>query len=790
MPFTSTPAFSKNPLDDDDRFKVRHWEKYGPRPQDVREIRDDTQENLEKELKKLRKEIDDLRSDIKEPEDEHDELDDLFAEIEDPNDTEDHEQLQPSDVSSELEVNFTLPRTLRIYIRDFNKLVRIMAQDFSNGSLKSQNQSALWLQYLRCKRSIPSFIDQVPEATWDILWESQYNLPVETEDRKKHLWMLVDDIAKASQELSPAQKLIKIERLFSEGDQKRAVELWRRERQELQEDENVSDAFIELGVRLMVASGRLEKAQELALETTKDTGKVRTENLAPLIAGWAGKDDEASVKVAWALYLYMREHKGSDITLEDFDQIIMCFLRCNRLNLALAAFKDMILAGKSSPFDSAELALKAPGLHGELRKKSNGLADLNEVSLTALAYRPGLFENRYFYGSWIKRLIGMDKTQAATQVLQLMFERGFRPDAKHINGIMGAWLRGNDNRLRDFAIQIGWTMVKERLKFVAQRRAADSGTPVDLDVPDPGLKVPPYISRNLPSATIETFSILLHHYERRDMQSTIQQLPAILERAEIMPNSYFMNHLIYARLRRGDTAGAWAIFRTKTTAVRPDLESFAALWDCQKARLGWHGIGTASDFPAPRAMFSHMLSWYAALSPSRVAVAREEFTQDLYNQILRCICLSRDVEGTLVALYALRDAFGFYPDASTVRLVTIQLARLSEPTATAKQRRARLAESRQSQKRLGDVMRLLESITKRRAEALAAVGKAPDALTPEEGNEEGLYRMNVLLRLILRTRDPELSSDEAIDKRVETVAFTMGAGSLDMSTPLHFCTKN
>ena len=765
----------------------------GPRPQDAVEITEEREQEIQRKLEKLKEELRQLRTDTGAGE----ELDELYAEMGMTESLKDDEDIRAAtldpdveDISEEMRVNFKLPTALRVYLRNFNKLVASAAEDLSDGTPKRETQRALWLQYLRCKRAVPSFTTQVPDGVWGVLWESQYNLPADSEERAKHLWALIDDISTCGKELLPAQRLIRIERLVAANASEDALDLWNREKGELEHEPDVAQAFHELGIRVLVSAGQLETAQAMALEAIKETGKVNTKHLAPLITAWASKGDESSLKIAWSLYLYMRQHKGEKITLEDFDRIILCFLDCQKLRLALAAFKDMLLCGKGSPFDSGDLLHQSRRLFGKLQTSSSGLADLTSVSLTAISAMPRHLENRYLYASWMKRLIGMGNTQAATQVLQLMFERGFRPDAKHVNGIMGAWLRGEDPYLRDLAIQVGWTMVKERLKFVARRQAVAHREPVDMELPDPGLTVPPYISRNLPPATIETFSILLHHYERHDMQSTLQQIPAILERAEIPPNSYFMNHLIYARLRQGDTHGAWQTFQRQTHTVRPDLETFAALWDCCRAHLGWRGIGTSPNFPAPRTLFSHTMSWYSGLAPRAQATVRAEFSADLYNQVLRCLCLARDVDGTLVALHALHDALGRYPDESTVRLVTMQLARLSEPTKTPRQRRARFAEARQGRKKLDDVLALHASVAARRDEAILAAGRDPEALGPEERAEEGLYRVSILLRMIMRARDPALGSDEALEKRVEVVAFEMGTGDLSLGPPLHSTTED
>ena len=227
------------------------------------------------------------------------------------------------------------------------------------------------------------------------------------------------------------------------------------------------------------------------------------------------------------------------------------------------------------------------------------------------------------------------------------------------------------------ALQISWSMVNERLKFVARRNNATAGNVTVVDSLDSGRLVPPYISQNLPPANVETFCLLLLYYERRSMTQSVEMVTKYIKEAEIPPNSFFMNHLIYAELRRQDIGKAWKIFESGTRTITPDLDSFAALWNCEKVYTTGRSAAS-SEFPRSRRLFLRMSAWFQTLQGRLLKQTLESFSKEMYNEIIRCFCHQKDIEGTMVALYGLRDMFGAYPNPETERMVLIQLARMGE----------------------------------------------------------------------------------------------------------------
>ena len=686
-----------------------------------------------------------------------------------------------------LEVDF--PRHHRAHLQSFNQVLSQVAEDATD----VERNKVLWMKYVKCKQVVPDFLEAVPSTVWSVLWESQYAGNPIVALRTRHLWELVDDMTRARQELSPTQKLVRIESLFSRGDVSSAMKVWLGEWTGLSKDAASRADFRDLGIRLHVELDHLQEAYELALDAEKMEGKPEAGDFATIINSWVQKGDESSLKVAWSLYLRLRYLRGSQMSLEDYDKIFMAFLAAKQISLAFAVFKDMALSGKRPEWDSLELAKKSLGLYRELRDHTAQLSDLTQVSLAALSFMPKKLNNKFFFASWIKRLLGMGEVDSAVSVLSLMYERGIRPDAYHLNGVFSAWLRQEDKQNHNLALQVGWSMVKERLKVVARRNASISGEQVDIDLPDYGVLVPPYVSRNLPPATIETFSILLMYYENRSMHKSMEIVQQMLERAEIRPNAYFMNHILHADLRLGRVAEFWNKFRATKKSINPDLTTFSILWDCCKVFESGHHTPERGGFPPPRRLFATMVDWLSSQSPRSVNEAKREFDEkgkDFYNQIIRCFCHRRDLEGTLVALHALKDILGGYPNQDTILLITIQLARLGENVPLKRRRRSRFLSHQDSVRNMTKIQEIFKAARQARSEALQSQGIDEATLTVEQKREELLSELSEVLRIFMRhSAGVEIGERSPQEESIGEVTWEMGVGGIVMEPPLHSSTE-
>ena len=682
---------------------------------------------------------------------------------------------QPIPHQSGLYVPLVSSPTQNKFLVHLNKALLYAAKDVS-GPLQ---RKTLWQAYQRCKLQNLPFMDLVPKKAWDVLWATQLAAPPNAQYRAEHLRTLAADMQKSGKELNLDQRIISIESLLHERRGTEAIEQWHSQQRLLREGEHSSVAYQSLGVRLYASQANPFNAEQIAMRilARSDEEHVQAQSriLIPVIEAWAYADGETSMKKAWAVYLRLRMLLGSQMNLNDYDRITTGFLKAGRTGLALAVFKDLMLTGEKSMYRSDELYRKALGLVGQLQWNSVDFSELTKVSLTALTVLPRHFHTKFFFGSWLKKLIGMGKTDAAAMVVELMYERNVRPDAKHLNGIVGAWLRSGNTEDRNKAEQMAWAMVHERLDFVTRRR----GKFVPTETPMPQL--PERLKRTVPPATIETFSILLQHYERRGLQDQIQLLREQLALAEIQPNAYFMNHLLYAELRRGEHGVAWRLYQQMSRKVKPDLETFACLWDCEKSHLDRLTMYNADAFPGPRQIMCDMISWYSRLDRGRRANAQQGFSKDLYDQIIRCFCLSKDVEGTIVALYALRESFQFFPDSETSRMVTLQAASMGVGERKKKTRRSRLSNNVQSKANISNMMQVLVLVAEQRAAFLEQKGIKIEADDDRRQKDEHLYILVQFLRAILRQQ----GNDElAAEKKIEEAAWEMGVSGTRMVDPV------
>ncbi|KAL3465387.1 hypothetical protein BJX64DRAFT_64932 [Aspergillus heterothallicus] len=667
------------------------------------------------------------------------------------------------------------------YVDRFNHSLKRIAQD-SHDQMATQG---LWNWYRRCKQVIPHFVESIPEAAMALLWSSQLNLSSKAA-QALHIKTLAEDAVSAGRTLSTSNILSYINSLQQSGKNKAALDQWELHQVGLSERKEDLEPYWKLGVQLFATEGDPQRAQDIALAFLTPDKSRQSRILVPVITAWGQQPGKEAEVKAWALYLQLKAFLGQEMTMEDYDQISIGLLKAGRLDLAIAVFKDMMVTGQDPANDSTALYKAALGLVGNLQASSVSEQEVNKVSLSTLTVLPRRFQNRFFYASWMKKLIGMGEVDSAATVIELMYERGVKPDPKHLNGLIAGWLRVGDAPARQKAEILGWAMINQRIDRVSQDF---KGTPMPISPSkstELGARIPNFMQRPMPTANIETFSILLLHYTRKGDDDAIIQLADGLTNARIQPNSYFMNHLLYAELRKQDIGTLWNKFKNMSTTVQPDLETYACLWDCGKLQYDRSRMAFVANFPSARELFAEMMAWYSRLSDRGKTTAQEEFSKDLYDQIVRCFCLSRDLHGTLVALAALRSTFGFSPDEATARLIILQVARLAAvPSDTPKRRLRRLSSTPKSKENIAHVHRLLELISTQKTSALESRGLNPEALDPHEMQTHQFEIMTDLLRLVMARASTASAPDPSrLEAKILAVAEEMGVSRVYLGPKL------
>lgn len=659
-------------------------------------------------------------------------------------------------------------------------------QRFTEKDSDERARQEVWKSYRRCKQAIPEFLNALPPEALEGIWESQATTEMSKATRLAHLQILVQDTLSAGRTLPTPQILTYIEALNEGGATDQALEQWEKHQTELSQRKEDLEAYWMLGVRLFAAENDAQRAQDIALAFLANDRTRQPRVLIPVITAWGRTPGKQAEVKAWALYLQLKAMLGPDLTMEDYDQISIGLLNAGRLDTAVTIFKDMMVTGQDPAIDSTALYQAALGLAGNLHASSIDEHAVNKVSLSALTILPRRFQNRFFYASWMKKLIGMGQVDSAALVIELMYERGVKPDAKHLNGVIAGWLREGNAGARDKAERLGWSMIQHRINAVWERfQPADTSSPqlqVYFQDVEPS-RIPKFMKREVPQASIETFSILLLHYTRRGDDDMVKYLVKCLGDAHIQPNSYFMNHLLYGELRKQDIRSLWTKFQKMSTGVKPDLETYACLWDCAKLQYDRGRTAFDAGFPTARQLYANMMQWYSQLSPRAQKTTATEFSKELYDQIVRCFCLSKDLSGTLVALHSMRATFGFAPDDTTARLIVLQVARLAGvPAGTPKHRLRRLSSTPRSKENISQVSSLLEMLGDRKAMALEAHGLSLDQLDPHERQQHQLEIMASLLRIVISRTDGV--APDLIEDKLSQTAEAMQVPGIDLGSPI------
>ncbi|OAP63500.1 hypothetical protein AYL99_02727 [Fonsecaea erecta] len=577
---------------------------------------------------------------------------------------------QATTSKSALKVTLSIPIRDKIYVKRFNT-----ALDSAQQKNDEKTYFTLWKWYLRCQQHVSNFALILPEDVWHFLWKSQSTIYY----RPKHLQMLGKDMMIADVPLEDKEWIEYIDALQAVGNIAAAAEAWEAQRPRLGLTEDLAELFWTTGVRLYVQLGKPQKAQRLAFECYDHTTMIDPEVLVMVISAWAKSQNPSAASKTWFCYLELRKRlegrEDQKTTLDVLGRVSSTLLDAGRTDLALAAFKDMFMLTAKSPTDSLRV-------FRELSKKASQSPSspsehlVSQIGLSSLALFPRNFHNKYFFAAWIKWLLGEGRTDEASLVVDLMYERGIRPDAGPLNGLIAAWFRQGSPTARQKAEETAWAMIQSRVELVQKRLSeADNPGATNLASSIEGRRTPFFLKRGAPAATIETFSILLQHYTRRsDLASASHLTDVMTGSAQIKPNSFIMNHWLYASLRSGQIPDVWSKYSTLKQSISPDLETFAALWDTAKNCYAFP-YRHQGGFPHARMLFAEMQEWFSSLDPKKKSATQADFSSELYEQIIRCFCLSSDPLGTLCALHGLSESFNMLPHEEVSRLIIMQVAR-------------------------------------------------------------------------------------------------------------------
>jgi pentatricopeptide repeat protein len=635
------------------------------------------------------------------------------------------------------------------------------------------NRQELWRAYIFSRKILLESPEHVPMRTWHALWNKLAEESPSNLDRMGHIKYLGDDMLKAGVVLHPREHLLYIEALFIDDDHNSAIKRWEDLRSEtaaqdtyhLERTHHNTDkrsfqvSYWELGIRMLSLVGKPDQAFEAAeilFRITREPAIYRA--LLPIIRAYLAVKSESSYRRAWALYVEMRLKMGSQVTMEDYDILISNFFNANQPYLALGVFKDMMLTGNETLAhrDSIASYSKTTDTSISLSKEIKA-KEIDWQNAKPLQSLPAQFKNKFFFGSWVKKLIGDGELDLAKKVFDLAEDHGIRASPMHLNGLIGAWYRHGSDKYSALAEETAWKMIKARIDFVKEREQWNGITSPLRVVESDDLQS----SRSIgivsltPHATIETFSVLIQQYRRRQRPDLASDLFDALKKAKVKPNTGFLNELLLSDTRAHNMAWAWETYHslTSTKQVRPDLETFVILWNLEKrnvdpllGQLSHKHEEVGTKFPPPRELFANMMEQLSAKA------LRLKAPKELYDMIMLCFCLKADLVGAAVALRALQHHFNAMPSADTVQMIVYSLARLGMKNESGEKPKRLETNSELTQERIAKVARLLDGFKNARIEALERHGINFDHLNSVAKNEQTELMLSDLLRHVSRAR--------------------------------------
>jgi len=644
------------------------------------------------------------------------------------------------------------PQNSRLPIIYLNRQLEIAAVNHT-----ATDAMELWRRYSRCRRTLMSGIEHIPDNTWKVLWmtlaaESPKNL-----DRMSHIKKIGKDMETAGLTLDAEQLLLYIEASFVHGAHDQAIQRWESSRTILTANSSAESQYWSLGVRMFAHHNCPQEAQYAAnVLLNQIQGEKDARVLIPLMASWLSSTDQRAVQHAWAMYIRLRVHLGSKMVMEDYDACVGVFMTAQRTDLALAVFRDMMLRSQSpeslKPSESLNLYKAHLRINSDLRTMELEPAELTWTGYPPFLALPKTMQNKFFYGSWIKKLLGEGEVDWAAKAVDFMYGRNvgynIQPDPMHVNGIIGAWLRSGTSSNERKAEEMAWRMIDSRMNIVRirlQRKTYNQNIQMVLSTQKPDF-IRPLDDLPIAPASLETFSLLAEYYRLRTKPDQVFELYGTMRAAKIKPTTYFMNILLNTAEMVGKKTWAWSLYEELVTMgyLVPNMATFEPLWKIMKDHVDPAKNKTKAGYPTCRFLFSEVVKWAGCFQ-------RKEFSRTLYNRIILSFGLDDDPIGLGITLRAMQVLFQVYPDDKAVRLIIVTLAQ------------ARIVDERgiptprenlkkQTRDRISTIGQLLKVFKEERAAMLQSQGIDYDALKGDAKSEEIILLLCDVLRCVIHAR--------------------------------------
>ncbi|KAI1466859.1 uncharacterized protein F4812DRAFT_433078 [Daldinia caldariorum] len=503
----------------------------------------------------------------------------------------------------------------RAHIVELNNMIKTTGRKFFGGPLSAKRFNTAWKYYSAARIALSKKWESVHEDIWDLLWQILAADHANNPNRMSHVHILAKDMQNAGWTLRPDQQLLAIEATFISGFKEEAITTHKKLVTTLGNNPETFVEFWQLGLRMYCLTGDIARAERVANTLLESPYAKDPRYLLPFIRMCA--ENPTTVERGFEMYQRLRSALGDSITIEDYDQIISYFLTSNETEFAFYIFVEMMTS--------------------------------RTVDLRGARRVPPSIANPFFYGKWLKRLIGTGDLQGAYNVVLYMKSKGVMPHSIVVNGLIGAWLRSGTAENIQKAEEVAWAMINTRIQFLGIRKDMES-LPTSVMLRQYG--------EGWPRATLETFSLLAENYKDRGIHAKMKDLWDAFTRSEIPPNSFILNQLLFSYLQDGQGKFVAALSRDliKNYHIEPDSWTFMVLWQALPVNRLFKLLPAQilEEIPRTRSLFAELVQ-------SAHIFAAGGIDTKLARYVLHSFRKLDDKVGLLLAYRALRQIFKFTP---------------------------------------------------------------------------------------------------------------------------------
>ncbi|KAF2682801.1 hypothetical protein K458DRAFT_478730 [Lentithecium fluviatile CBS 122367] len=633
----------------------------------------------------------------------------------------------------------------------------------------------------------------LPHSAWDVLWDVQVKHNPQERSRQSNLEELYRDMNSAGMTATVGLRIEYLESLFLSGNEEEALKAWEDDHRgtDSSSRHDYKPEHLELGARLHALAGHPDRAREIMEQLFDLYPKWDMSVMLSVFRAHTGVKSAPHHDTAKTIYINLKERMGNTMTLEHYDTCFVGFLQARHLRYSRQVFGDMVKDGRlATSFFPKEIEVVLKRLH-MLYRLGTDIEKMTSIALQVLKILPQAYHSHIF-DSWMRSAVIMKAPDVATQILDMMFNRGYRPETIHFNLLLKALFRTKDEPRVLKAENIGWRMIEETRKassekssaepapeMIAKKAALIAETVLDSDA-----------ARKVPKANMTTFSLIMQHHATNLQWEHVDYLTRQLKETDLQPNADFMNVVMDNYCRKGKYADAWKTYKSLTDVpegapeVFPDGSSIRCLWKVLRLALGDHATQDDCNLPTPRQLLAETVLWWARCSSRRdierfrtgLAAANHKAITSL---MLHCFSYVQDFAGSLVALHVMRSHLSIFPTDDTAEILQKQAAWVDMQRET-KSVRSQYFHSQNNKINLEKLGRVYYVLMEKRLERAGLTEDDFDHMSDEELGDLGLNLLSEFVRVVLKRSYPPEAVEAMIDDAKKEVGVPdMSTGDLD-----------